>query len=533
MARLQIRSIYLPALVAVITLLLLRLPATLMPYELHPDESQMLSQAMKFLLDPVPWRSVDGTTSGPFNSYVISLWLWFGLKPSYLLVHILADVLICGQLFVTYGTLLHLATKEIAAWAMLPMVLFFGLAGENDFLHYSSELLPAFLLATSFFLLAGWLHDSRNWRLFLAGLLLGAAPLCKLQSTPIAGVLGLSGVAAVILTAPKRRSTVDRYGGILMLIVAGLIPGAVIIGIVFKAGALQDFWQSYILGNLAYAGSKGALQALRDTVKALMSLALGPLVILNLTGAVWLLWTFRKEGRFGFTPRISWMLAGLLLYCAAALAAVSRPAALFGHYLIFLEFPLTCLAGTLAGRLLSQIPRGRSGRRKLPKAVDVAMVLVVLIYGINACLWGAFSWAAMGALVQPIQNANIKLGAKVKALEKSRGAHSLAIWGWMPGLYVASGIAPATRDAIGHYMISPGPFQGYYRARFLADLQKAQPDLFIDAVAPGAFLWTWKGNEGYESYPALAHFVDEHYVLVDRVPLRSQARPVRIFARRR
>ncbi len=31
---------------------LLRLPSALVPRELNPDESQMLSQAMKFLVDP-------------------------------------------------------------------------------------------------------------------------------------------------------------------------------------------------------------------------------------------------------------------------------------------------------------------------------------------------------------------------------------------------------------------------------------------------------------------------------------------------
>ena len=54
-------------------LFLLRLPSLLLPFEFNPDESQMLAQGMKFLVDPVPWRAVDTTTSGPINSWLISL----------------------------------------------------------------------------------------------------------------------------------------------------------------------------------------------------------------------------------------------------------------------------------------------------------------------------------------------------------------------------------------------------------------------------------------------------------------------------
>ena len=51
---------------------LLRLPSALVPRELNPDESLMLSQAMKFLVDPRPWLAGDTGNAGPLNSYFIS-----------------------------------------------------------------------------------------------------------------------------------------------------------------------------------------------------------------------------------------------------------------------------------------------------------------------------------------------------------------------------------------------------------------------------------------------------------------------------
>lgn len=113
---------------------------------------------------------------------------------------------------------------------------------------------------------------------------------------------------------------------------------------------------------------------------------------------------------------------------------------------------------------------------------------------------------------------------------------SMAIWGWVPGVYVLTGIPPATRDAIGHFVISKGPLQGYFRKRFVNDLRSKVPDLFIDAVAPGAFMWYWTQSDGYESDDELRSFVDANYVLVAelsfKVGTKVVAKPVRFFARR-
>jgi hypothetical protein len=83
-------------------------------------------------------------------------------------------------------------------------------------------------------------------------------------------------------------------------------------------------------------------------------------------------------------------------------------------------------------------------------------------------------------------------------------------------------------------LISQGPFQKYYRARFLGDLRAKPPDLFIDAVAPDVFRWPgWsEENDGYESDPQLRKFIDGRYTLVDELTLVKGAKPVRFFARR-
>src|SRR5215207_2009845 len=53
------------ALVIFLFLLAWRWPFLLVAGEFNPDESQLIAGAITLAHDPVFWRSVDGTTSGP------------------------------------------------------------------------------------------------------------------------------------------------------------------------------------------------------------------------------------------------------------------------------------------------------------------------------------------------------------------------------------------------------------------------------------------------------------------------------------
>jgi|SRR5208283_1892398 len=96
----RLSSLRLPSSALAVALLiacvfLLRLPSALVPRELNVDESHLLSQAMKFVVDPRPWIVADTTSSGPLNSYLISVFLLMGFNPGFVLVHMLACVLVC------------------------------------------------------------------------------------------------------------------------------------------------------------------------------------------------------------------------------------------------------------------------------------------------------------------------------------------------------------------------------------------------------------------------------------------------------
>ena len=137
---------------------------------------------------------------------------------------------------------------------------------------------------------------------------------------------------------------------------------------------------------------------------------------------------------------------------------------------------------------------------------------------------------------------NQKIADMVNSLEEGKQNRSLAIWGWMPGVYVLTGIPPATRDAIGHFVITHGPYESYFRHRFVSDLRASKPDLFVDAIADGTQSWWstgsdgkqlwWSTEGGHEIVSELGQYIAANYVLVAKLSLIPGEQPVRFYRRR-
>jgi hypothetical protein len=122
-----------------------------------------------------------------------------------------------------------------------------------------------------------------------------------------------------------------------------------------------------------------------------------------------------------------------------------------------------------------------------------------------------------------------KIAIRIRA--HRREAQSLGVWWWTPGLYVEAGMMPATRHVIGHYVIDPHPLRDRFRQTFLADLKRRFPEVFVDAVAPGCFMWKWKGDERIESFSELIDFIANDYRHAEEIRTDGSSHPIRIFVR--
>ncbi|HVR86714.1 MAG TPA: hypothetical protein VMU54_20485 [Planctomycetota bacterium] len=516
------------SLALLIGVLLLRMPTILWPHELNVDESQMMSQAMKYLVDPIPWRSVDGTSSGPLNTYPLTLLLLLGCQPGYVLLHAVAAVLVGLQLVLAHRTLLRLASGKAVLWALIPMLLALGLTRESELLFYASELLPSLLLAAGFHAFIIWM-DGRCAAgarlLYLSGMLLGAAPWCKLQALPIAGALGMAVLVSVLKSNTWFETSSPPGRGALAFAAGAVTPAVLILSAVAGGGALGDFWSSYILGNLSYAGPLETTRFLGRLEELLDIHELWP--FLTMLFVVGTLGVHRlMKGRPPISAREFVLAAIVALFALSALFAVCRPAYFFPHYAIFLIYPLTLLGS--APLLLSR-PKPIAGVEPPAGALRscAGALAAVLLAGVA----GSRVLELRGR-ADPPPDCNEKIAAEILKIQKARPVRSLAIWGWTPGVHVLTGLPPATRDAIGHFVISRGSMQSYFRKRFVEDLRRAKPEVFIDTVVPGTLMWKWTENDGYESDEPLRRFIQEQYDPVLSLPLWVHGKPARVFVRR-
>ena len=538
----------------------------------------MLSQAMKFLVDPRPWIAVDPDSSGPLNSYFISVFLFMGFKAGFVLVHMLASVLICLQILMAYLTLRRLGSEAAAAVGAFLPVLFYGLATHTYYLHYVSALLPTLLLMVGFYFFLVWLDepierraDAQFCLLFVSGLALGTAPWCKLQAAPITCALALVALAAIFRERGHSFSFSLRIKELIAFGIGTVLTACIMLAVLAKTGAINEFWHSYILGNLAAAGPFSLTGVIENFLLLFLVwpfrqpllvavFSIGLLVHAYRCGDIRALLQNQKMGwhrSFGIHRcrlvrglqttlfrRHLWHLSNTsVTYLVAAplrtfpvltdlkTSRHLRPALVFGIVVVL-------FFGTIDGaryanmvkaiRELSHSPPAWNPRtpKDVPHSPDagsndaMAEVKQILARSLAPRHW-------------VVGDSNERIADVVHDIQKTRSVRSLTIWGWAPGVYVLTGIPPATRDVIGHFVITQGPMQGYFRARFLADFREKNPDLFIDAVAPDAFMWWgWSENDGYESDPQLRMFIDRNYVLVDELTLVKGAKPVRFFARR-
>ena len=542
----------------VVCVFLLRLPTALFPKELDPDESQALSDAMKFMIDPRPFIAVDGGSWGPLNSYLISIFLLMGFKANFILAHMLATCLMCLQVLTAYVTLRHIGSEKTAALGGVLMVAFYGLATHPNYLNYAGELLPSLLTIAGFYAFVAWLdEDPKRSRgvqlllLFLAGFALGTAPWCKLQAAPITAGIGLVIVAAIFLAKDTpfnfSRSAVE----LLAFGWGGVLTTCIMLVTLLACGAVRDFWYSYVQGNAAYAGT---LNVDNGLIHVLVMLLMTPLQQFLLVGLCVLVYAALVGGPLVFSKKQAWALSGIFVYTAAALVSVGRAPYPFLHHALFLVPPLTYLAVSVTCCNVNATPEDRHGRSMMIKgalalllcgtAVLYLSYIVRYVHLVESAHHFAYSYSESTIRVPKAtsvtggvdlsfwarRDSSERIAAVIRGLQKTYPVRSLELWGWAPAVYVLMQTPPATREAIA----SPvgGPMDYYYRPRFLNDLREHPPDLFVDAVVPDLLKPDWTQSDGYESDPELRKFIEQNYVLVDQLTLVEGTKPVRFFARR-
>jgi hypothetical protein len=205
---------------------------------------------------------------------------------------------------------------------------------------------------------------------------------------------------------------------------------------------------------------------------------------------------------------LRWGRAAAALLLAAAWYCVIRPGREVVHYLHLLVIPVTTLAGlSLAIAVPESAARPAGWRRAVPALLFALLTLVPLGYNRIAGSRHRFVGSVAGYRQARPSPAATFLRAH------ARPGDTVAMWGWEPHLLVETGLPHGTREAHTANQIMDWPLRSYYVTRYLWDMERRQPEWFVDVVGPGSFAFETRSMQAHETVPALRELIATRYEL--------------------
>ena len=538
---------------SLIMLTFMRLPSLFHNEELNPDEGQLVTQAITLLQDPVFGRSVDGTSIGPVNSYLLLLPHLFGLPTDYIAAHLTSLILIGLALTIFYFSLLRLISPAASRLSLLIALVFFAWATENDYLHYSSEL-SSLPIITACFYFAVRILQSKNvsavtlWGL---GIVAGLTPYCKLQTLPLIGMI--LALVTWYLFQTKRQQAIRPF---ITLSIAFLLPTIGVFSLAYWFNVERYFIDYYFIGNLTtyaqiYADEPLThqnffIKLLRFPIFTIHHPDFSIFILSNsffiILAAIIFGGSIGKKASLWKKP--SWTTSLVLLTALSALWAVVTPGTEFGHHLILLVFPFGWVIGLCLQFMLNHQPIQFQTRL-------VAVVLGLLVGDIalsNHFLLSHIKQFAHRSMkptvalsVQPdptsLQARNpplfwfparteVALSPVAQLIKQyARDSDKMAVWGWNCRYYVEAQLPQGVSENHTQRSIVPNWMRDQYLSRYAHELETNKPAVFLDAVGPSSLILN-KRSQQHEQFASINNIIENQYSLVATLD------DVRVYIRR-
>ena len=313
------------------------------------DEAQMAANAMRTVFGWLNWDVIEPVTSGPVNSMILAWPYLLGGDITMYTVRLTAAMLAWGC-----GSFAFLAARRLGGLragilSSFPIFLFFGTTTYYEFVHYSSEHLPVFLICASIYVMIRPSDHRPVLNLVAAAFLLGLVPFAKLQGTPIAAAVGLVVLARAFML--DRRKAPYRCA---LVIAAATLPAAIFLVPLLIGGEFDYFVKSYFVQlHLRWEKIEQHAWYYRSLVMTARNF---PIVALIMSGVLVFIFTYVVSLRAFRTPLSEDtqrpLLAAIALVIPATLFSIAAPRQPYPHYLLF-WIPLVFLMVVFSNGLLA------------------------------------------------------------------------------------------------------------------------------------------------------------------------------------
>ena len=525
-----------------------RWPCFLPPAMWNPDESQMIAGAMKLMKDPVFWRSVDGTTSGPLNYYPLLTSALLGLKLESASARMVGLFLIIISSVCLFYSLRYIYGNVTARLSVIPVVTTVAFMTFYNYVQYTSEQVSIAILSLALLMVCKLYSNSLIFNkksIFFLGFILGLVPFAKLQAVPIA--LSISLITLHILWV--KRHSINQFLGNFYAFLLGsvLFPALTMLYIIVFS--LQDvFWRSYIWQNLYFANAVKESPAFLSRLYGVFGptntrVLFAMTVIFFLLSLPFLIHRFyshlvycsyekppneivrfkkgTKKSKHGSDTSIFFLYSFIIL--TTSIYSVMKPGRLYcwEHYNLLMIFPAGFLIGVLVGEFFKVYKYSGINLPKFNLYRVMAIIIVIMIISSTVQLFLHVKGENQYISSRNKFAENHINPVSLTILKYVSQDESMAVWGWAPEMYVDTGIIPATRDIICQWQMFPNPQQQYYIRRFTNDLLKSEARVFIDAtdftfarLGPSFGVYN---RQDLEVSPDVAIILKKYYILVDDI----------------
>lgn len=483
----------------------MRLPVFLYNLPLNPDESQMLAQGLTLTIDPLVYRSVDPTTSGPINTYPLTIVHLMGFRLDFHIAHLLSWFITLITIYFLYKTLKYLASTYIAQLAVIPTVAFFSFTQDPNYIHYYSEGIAMILLSYCTFLLVRWeqLKTFRITELIAFGVSIIFIVLCKIQAIPLAFILGVWSLVLPLILQKKK-----------WIVYAAVVSGSVVVmGVGWLLymqvnGLLDDFFLYYIIGNAQFKVHFSDASHRSPW----LFLARFPMIIYQTTtelnywfvpfvvlGFVFIIKHFSKIALAKIAQSNHYFWTMMVVFFLMVIAVIIRTGSFYPHHFLYFIIPC-CL---LTGLFLQQL--------SFPSIWKWGVLLTQFVF-LGIGIKRLVNHDPLNAYTTAYSRQN-ELGAVSKTILKyGKSGDYLVVWGWSCEYHVETQMPQAVNENHSVRSAMKHPLQSVYYQRYLRDLQRTKPKVFVDAMTNKTIWMHDPKKYGHQNYPELAKFVADNYL---------------------
>ena len=133
-------------------ILICRANSSLLGYEfLNTDEFVIGAKALRLINNNFNFYEFDGDTSGVLNALFLVWPSLLGFDITYLSIRISAIFAISISIYIIFKTLSLFVSEKEKYLIFLPILIFFCLTKDADFLHYTNELVTVTLISSSLY----------------------------------------------------------------------------------------------------------------------------------------------------------------------------------------------------------------------------------------------------------------------------------------------------------------------------------------------------------------------------------------------